>query len=368
MEENNKVQRLGESRNSMYWILYQTINLDNNKIYIGVHQTKDPYAFDGYIGNGVYITQPASYMQARTAFEAAVKKYGVHSFRRTVLRVFTNADEAYDAEAALVDEDFLKRPDVYNMIPGGKIPMIKKATTQLFQYTLKGDFVKEFQSFREAAKLYGVNDSSLSEACSYKSSCAGFYWSKIKYPKLNITNYHKQKELRPVYMYDLRGNFIKKFDSTQSTGYTQASISAELGNIVDKKYYLCFIKAASYSEARDLFIKQRLIYQYNSQGEFLKEWGYLQALKTFPHDRINQCIRHKTLTKSGYYWGLRKYPIYNMPIVKQSRKIAKYDLQGNLIETYDNPAKCYKANGKNTYKVLVGLRKSYKGYFYKYIE
>lgn len=40
MEEYNNVQRLGESRNDIYWILYQTINLQNNKIYIGVHKTK----------------------------------------------------------------------------------------------------------------------------------------------------------------------------------------------------------------------------------------------------------------------------------------------------------------------------------------
>ena len=68
MEEYNNVQRLGESRNDIYWILYQTINLQNNKIYIGVHKTKNPYEFDGYIGCGVYITQPNSYIYSKTKF------------------------------------------------------------------------------------------------------------------------------------------------------------------------------------------------------------------------------------------------------------------------------------------------------------
>lgn len=301
MEEINKVQRLGESRNSMYWIVYQTINLENNKIYIGVHKTKDPYTFDGYLGCGVYVNSPRSYMFANTAFEAAVKKYGPKSFKRVVLKICNNADEAYDLEANLVNEDFLKRHDVYNMIPGGRIPYIKKATT-------------------------------------------------------------------PIYMYSLQGQFIKEFSSTQSTKYTQASQAAELGNIVDKKYRFCYVKAASYSEARDIYIKQRIIYQYNSKGEFLKEWKYLEALKQFPKDKINQSIRHKTLTKSGYYWGLRKYVIYNELVVKQQRKIAKYTLKNELVETYKNSSECYKINGKNTYKVLVGMRKSYKGFIYKYIE
>nr|DAU84757.1 MAG TPA: intron associated endonuclease [Caudoviricetes sp.] len=301
MEEINKVQRLGESRNSMYWIVYQTINLKNNKIYIGVHKTQYPYTFDGYLGCGVYVNAPRSYMFATTAFEAAVKKYGPKSFRRIVLKICNNAEEAYEEEANLVNEDFLKRHDVYNMIPGGRISYVKKAAT-------------------------------------------------------------------PLYMYSLQGQFIKEFSSTQSTKYTQASQAAELGNIVDKKYRFCYVKAESYSKARDIYIKQRTIYQYNSKGEFLKEWKYLEALKQFPKDRINQSIRHKTITKSGYYWGLRKYNIYNEPVVKQQRKIAKYTLNNELVEIYKNSSECYKINGKNTYKVLVGMRKSYKGFIYKYIE
>ena len=55
MEKYNNVQRLGESRNEMYWIVYQTTNLINNKIYIGVHKTKNPHEFDGYLGNGCYV-------------------------------------------------------------------------------------------------------------------------------------------------------------------------------------------------------------------------------------------------------------------------------------------------------------------------
>ena len=73
MEEYNNVQRLGASRNKIYWIVYQTTNLVNNKIYIGVHKTKNPFEFDGYLGNGIYINQSATYIYAKTKMEAAVK-------------------------------------------------------------------------------------------------------------------------------------------------------------------------------------------------------------------------------------------------------------------------------------------------------
>jgi hypothetical protein len=42
-------------KNNFKYIVYQTINLVNNKIYIGVHRT-NPDIFDGYIGNGVQQT------------------------------------------------------------------------------------------------------------------------------------------------------------------------------------------------------------------------------------------------------------------------------------------------------------------------
>lgn len=38
----------------MKYIVYQTINKINNKIYIGVHKTEDPDIFDGYLGKRNY--------------------------------------------------------------------------------------------------------------------------------------------------------------------------------------------------------------------------------------------------------------------------------------------------------------------------
>ena len=45
----------------MFFIIYQTTNLINNKIYIGKHQTSD--LDDGYLGSGKLLLQ-------------AIKKYG----------------------------------------------------------------------------------------------------------------------------------------------------------------------------------------------------------------------------------------------------------------------------------------------------
>jgi hypothetical protein len=62
----------------MFYIVYKTINLVNNKFYIGKHtQNLDPYQFDGYYGSGSQIIN-------------AVKKYGKENFIRETLFVFDN--------------------------------------------------------------------------------------------------------------------------------------------------------------------------------------------------------------------------------------------------------------------------------------
>ena len=82
------------------FIVYLTINLKSqingkNKIYVGVHKTKDPTIFDGYIGCGVVITQPSTYMYPKTAFQYAVKKYGPESFKRETLFIYDTIEEAF---------------------------------------------------------------------------------------------------------------------------------------------------------------------------------------------------------------------------------------------------------------------------------
>jgi hypothetical protein len=195
---------------------------------------------------------------------------------------------------------------------------------------------------------------------------AKYYWSKSKQDKLNLKEYHSTKKIKTIYMYSEQGEFIKEFNSTRGTGYSQASQAAILGNLVDGKYYFSYVKAENYSKARDSYMKSRVIYQYDSNGKFVKEWKYLDASKQFKG--INQAIRLKQPTEDGSYWGLQQYDIYNKPVVISKKKIAKYDLEGNLIKVYANSSECYKENGKSVYKNLVGLRKTFKQHIYKYIS
>lgn len=85
--------------------LYKITNLVNGKIYIGVHKTSN--LEDGYMGSGVRLLR-------------AIEKYGINNFTKTILAIYESKEDAYRAEAKIVNEEFLARKDVYNLNTGGK--------------------------------------------------------------------------------------------------------------------------------------------------------------------------------------------------------------------------------------------------------
>lgn len=87
-----------------HYLVYKTTNLVNGKIYIGKHETND--INDGYLGSGNLIRR-------------AIKKYGRENFKREILFECSSKEEMDIKEAELVNEEFLKRDDVYNIKLGG---------------------------------------------------------------------------------------------------------------------------------------------------------------------------------------------------------------------------------------------------------
>lgn len=88
----------------MHHIVYETKNLINQKIYVGVHSHKNALS-DSYKGSGRIIKN-------------AIKKYGTENFERRVISEFEDSEGAYFLESLIVDEQFLSRKDVYNKCLG----------------------------------------------------------------------------------------------------------------------------------------------------------------------------------------------------------------------------------------------------------
>lgn len=112
------------------YFTYQTKNLINGKTYIGVHKTKN--INDGYIGNGIY-RQSCAIREAKRKnipFINAVVEYGYANFDRKVLSFFDSYEEALEEEKAIVNKDWVKCRENYNVSTGGlgrtNVPMDKE--------------------------------------------------------------------------------------------------------------------------------------------------------------------------------------------------------------------------------------------------
>ena len=157
----------------MKYIIYLTTNKENDKIYIGIHKTENPDIFDGYIGCGVNVKSPKTYMNGGTLFQRAVKKCGVNSFYRKTLHVFDNLKDALRMETFLVDIDFISRTDTYNMTLGGGMP--PDLSKVVFQFDLDGNLIKEWRNQIEVTNFYDCYNDMILNCIKFKRSFIDCY-------------------------------------------------------------------------------------------------------------------------------------------------------------------------------------------------
>ena len=91
--------------NNMLHYTYRIDNLINGKYYIGKHSSES--LDDGYMGSGPLI-------------KAAIAKYGIDNFKKTILKTFPTSEEAFEHEAQIVTMTEVNDPMCYNVQPGGR--------------------------------------------------------------------------------------------------------------------------------------------------------------------------------------------------------------------------------------------------------
>jgi hypothetical protein len=89
-----------------YHYVYKTTNIINNKIYIGRRVSSVSPEIDPYLGSGKQLL-------------LAIKKYGRENFKKEIIKICDSKEHSAEIEASLVTEEFIKRPDTYNMHKGG---------------------------------------------------------------------------------------------------------------------------------------------------------------------------------------------------------------------------------------------------------
>lgn len=248
----------------MIWIVYLTTNTINQKIYIGVHKTAS-LDFDGYIGCGVDIYDSNSYKNPKTHFQYAVKKYGTAAFERTILKSFDNEIDALYLEAQLVNDEFIKRPDTYNMERGGGKISKPLNSKEVHMYDKNGKYIQSFLSLSDASRfIYGHPRfaGNISRACLTGCFCKQYQMSKVKYPFMKDYETYK------------KGRYSKMI-KTISEKYTDNPVTQ--------------------------FTKARKVGQYTLDGELVKVWdSQTQCCKVGKFTNVQAVLEGKRTKCKGF--------------------------------------------------------------------
>jgi hypothetical protein len=128
----------------MFYTIYKITNKETNQIYIGQHSTDN--LDDNYMGSG-------------TRIQNALSKHGRDVFSKEILFVYDNFEDMDRKEAELVNEDFIKRSDTYNIVLGGT-GWCTKGTVAVELLTTPGLFTRiPVDQFDKTIHRYPTSDS-----------------------------------------------------------------------------------------------------------------------------------------------------------------------------------------------------------------
>lgn len=330
----------------MKYIVYLTTNLKSqingiNRIYVGVHKTENPEIFDGYIGCGIYINKPSSYMYPKTPFQYAVKKYGVSAFRREILFIFDSREEAYLKEEEIVDIQFIKQDHVYNACLGGQSGWNLGRT--LYQFDLKGNLVNTWKYGIEAYEFYGLPREKFNYAIYNKHPLLDSYWAITD--SINITEYSTQIWGEPeiTYLYSKEGKWLGEFQSRKKCGEYLNLAESTIVNAIKrnslllKKYYVS-------NNMVDIFIPKARKQYINTIFYIYKDYKYVGEYKgkeIMPvigensWNRLREYLRNQKGWFKNFYISETKIDESEIPTKRFGNgiQVDVYDKYGNFIET-----------------------------------
>lgn len=360
--------------NNFKYIVYQTINTVNNKIYIGVHKTKDISKFDGYLGNGVNVNWPSTYMKPKYPFQCAVKKYGTSAFRRSTLYVYSNEDSAYGKERELVNLDFVLREDTYNCILGGNLRPLFYYRHKVYQFDEQGNLVKEWEDVYEVADFLETWKQSVYNAIIKKTKLYGFYWSYDS--EIDLKEYTNPSPAQRVYKYTAKGKCVAVYESIYQAAkencYAIASLYSRIKEgALTKGYYYSLELYDEYTPKPRVELKNKVIYVYDLNGNYEASVPFKEIhayLGVSSSKKLSTVIKTKSVIKEKQ---LRLEKLNKIePYIKRNNKkaVLVYKLDGTFVGEYESVNKaCTELNLDSScvHRVLRGVSKGTKGYTLK---
>lgn len=186
--------------------IYKYQNSINQKIYIGKAQDIAQRVRD-------HRYNASNPKRDNCVFHKALRKYGEENF---IFEIVEECDKSIldEREQYWIAYYNSQLPNGYNMTSGGDGGQGELFRKPVMQYSLLGDFIKEYESASEAARQLDVFKSNLTAACRGETSqCGGFQW-KYKDDPREIKPIAKANG-KLVAQYDKNNTFIKIYTSAK---------------------------------------------------------------------------------------------------------------------------------------------------------
>lgn len=262
----------------MNYIVYKTTNLINGKIYVGVHRT-NPDIFDGYIGCGV--SKKDQKRKVLKGFPKTVQKYGYNNFKRETLFIYPDTEQgkiqAFQKESEIVNIEFVKRTDTYNLVVGGNYP-IYEHSRKIAQYSIDGRFIRVWDSITEAEEKLNLNSiqGNLRGTTKY---CGDYQWRFYDGDNSDIAPVQKKEKV--VFQFDLQGNLIKTWKSITeaSKSFTNnKAAKTAIWNVCNNKSNQAYGYYWSYKNKFTPKVNNHLssVAKYNDIGEFIESYSSIK--------------------------------------------------------------------------------------------
>lgn len=292
-------------KNEKKWCVYVHTHKHTGKKYIGVTSV-EPKERWGSNGNG-YKGQ---------LFGQAIKKYGWNNFYHIILYTGLSKTAASEKERQLIrDYKTYDRKYGYNISLGGIDDFVRLNAKKVYQYTLDGKFVKEYESVSEAQRQVGAGVSSCING--YARTAFNYQWFD-KYMGASVPEICNREEAiaisqyKPVYQYSMEGKFIREYTSIKEASEVTGIERTGIGNCMNKKHksHKGFLWYAEYAgdtvpPVKRYYNQKKTVYQYTVDGKYVQKFNSRREITRKMGFVVN--MNNSTNISNGYRWVYKYY-------------------------------------------------------------
>lgn len=390
--------------NKYYGYIYKISNTINDKIYIGQTRRTVECRWKQHLREG---NTSEENRRSKSFLYRSMYKYGTENFYIETIETLTGntkkelCDKLNNKEKYYIKELNTLIPNGYNIAPGGFYRYENK-NYEVDQYSIDGEFISTYDSATQAlCSVADINDKDgttnhISECCNGKlHTTLGYVWRYKGEPFDKYSCQHVAE--RSVDQYDMYGNYLNTYntikDASVASGASRGGIrSCCNGKSLSAKGYIWrFAKEDLYSQPVKLLkpkvekpkrelLCDRPVDKYDLSGNLLASYDHCYlACKDIDNEKtrtthILECCEGVVQTAYGFVWRYPKDTInFGDEDDKRFSSIDQYDIDGNLIKTWDNihdAANSYHKKGytSDITKVCTGKKITFQGYIWRYHE